>query len=81
MNSNLAFRQKGQLVCHHSLTLLFIFYPQKTPFSYITLFSVQGYIPAPFEDARFRKPEKIIIKAHFLLRVIQENTLRMIAPA
>ncbi len=26
-------------------------------------------IPAPPEDARFRKNERIIIKAHFLLRV------------
>jgi len=27
-------------------------------------------IPAPLEDARFRKTERIIIKEHFLLRVI-----------
>jgi hypothetical protein len=33
------------------------------------------YIPAPLEDARFRKPERVIIKAHFLLMVIQENVL------
>jgi hypothetical protein len=33
-------------------------------------------IPAPLEDARFKKPERIIINAHFLLRVIQENVLQ-----
>jgi len=32
-------------------------------------------IPVPLEDARFRKPERIIIKAPFLLMVIQENML------
>ena len=26
------------------------------------------YIPAPLEDARFRKPERIIIKAHFFVK-------------
>jgi hypothetical protein len=25
-------------------------------------------IPAPLEDARFRKPERIIIKAHFFVK-------------
>ena len=25
-------------------------------------------IPAPFEDARFRKPERFIIKAHFFIK-------------
>jgi len=29
-----------------------------------------GYIPVPLEDARFRKSERFIIKAHFLLRVV-----------
>ncbi len=28
------------------------------------------YIPALLEDARFRRPERIIIKAHFLLMVL-----------
>ncbi|PKH89587.1 hypothetical protein CXF79_01870 [Colwellia sp. Bg11-28] len=27
------------------------------------------YIPAPLEDARFRKFERFIIKAHFLLSI------------
>ncbi len=32
-------------------------------------------ILAPLEYARFRKAERFIIKAHFLLRVVQENML------
>ena len=39
------------------------------------------FIPAPLEDARFRKSEQFLIKTDFLLRVIQENMLRIIAPA
>ena len=34
MNSNLAFRQKGQSVYHHFLSLLFILPPQKTACTY-----------------------------------------------
>jgi hypothetical protein len=30
--------------------------------------SICTYIPAPLEDARFRKPERIIIKAHFFVK-------------
>ena len=33
-----------------------------------------AFIPLPLEDARFRKTEQIIIKAHFLLRVIPLKT-------
>ncbi len=36
--------------------------------------TVRRIIPAPPEDARFRKPERIIIKAHFLLMVIPLKT-------
>jgi hypothetical protein len=32
------------------------------------------YIPVPLEDARFRKPERIIIKAHLLLMVVPLKT-------
>jgi len=32
-----------------------------------------AYIPAPLEDARFRKSERLIIKAHFLLRYSLKN--------
>ena len=28
------------------------------------------YIPVPLEDARFRKSERFILKAHFLSRVV-----------
>jgi hypothetical protein len=32
-------------------------------------------IPTPLGNARFKKHERIIIKAHFLLRITQENVL------
>ena len=37
-------------------------------------FKWNGYIPVPFEDARFRKPGRIIIEAHFLLMVVPLKT-------
>ncbi|HBY84793.1 MAG TPA: hypothetical protein DEO86_02875, partial [Colwellia sp.] len=32
------------------------------------IFKWNGYIPAPLEDARFRKSERFIIKAHFFIK-------------
>jgi hypothetical protein len=34
----------------------------------IPLLNEYAYIPAPLEDARFRKPERIIIKAYFFVK-------------
>jgi len=57
-----------------TLSVIGFFITHVYPFNPI---SIEGYIPIPLEDARFRKSERFITKAKapFLLRVIQENKL------
>jgi hypothetical protein len=61
--------------CRSDVAMLKLFITQnlQRPFSDLALIVVT-HIPAPLEDARFRKPERVIIKAHFLLMVIPLKT-------